>query len=108
STQAQPDAEHDSDRSAPADDMYSRSSVIADAPNLRGELLMIHGFADDNVHVAHALLLSKALVEAGRPHSMIPLSGTHRSVDPAVVENLMKIEVEFLRRALAVPSADRP
>jgi dipeptidyl-peptidase 4 len=90
-----------------ADDAYDRSSVIADAPNLRGELLMIHGFADDNVHVAHSLLLSKALMEAGRRHSMIPLSGiTHRSIDPTSAENMLKIEVDFLRRALCVPSPE--
>jgi dipeptidyl-peptidase-4 len=87
------------------DDAYDRSSVIADAPNLRGELLMIHGFADDNVHVAHSLLLSKALMEAGLRHSMMPLSGiTHRSIDPAAAENMLKIEVDFLRRALDVSS----
>ncbi|MDP9301263.1 MAG: prolyl oligopeptidase family serine peptidase, partial [Actinomycetota bacterium] len=99
------DARAEIDNAAVEGDAYDRSSVIADAPNLRGELLMIHGFADDNVHVAHSLLLSKALMEAGRRHSMIPLSAiTHRSIDSAAAENMLKIEVDFLRRALDVPS----
>ena len=55
---------------------------MKDAASLQGELLMIHGFADDNVYVAHALRMSKALMEAGRRHAMIPLSGiTHRPTD---------------------------
>ncbi len=35
---------------------------------------------------------------------MIPLSGiTHRPTDEAAAENMLKIEVEFLRRALDLP-----
>ena len=34
---------------------------------------------------------------------MIPLSGiTHRPIDPAAAENMMKIEVDFLRRSLGI------
>jgi dipeptidyl-peptidase-4 len=82
---------------------YERCDVVKDAPNLRGELLIIHGLVDDNVYVANSLLLSKALLEAGRRHSLIPLSGiTHRPVDPTAAENMLKIEVEFLQRALGI------
>ncbi|MDP9331124.1 MAG: prolyl oligopeptidase family serine peptidase [Actinomycetota bacterium] len=96
------DAHADADARG-TEDAYDRASIIADASNLRGELLMIHGFADDNVHVAHSLLLSKAMTEAGRRHSMIPLSGiAHRPSDPTTAENMLKIEVDFLRRALDV------
>ncbi len=67
--------------------------------------MIIHGIADDNVYVAHSLRMSKALMEAGRRHSMIPLSGiTHRPVDEQAAENMLKIEVEFLQRALGVAS----
>ncbi|NUU25499.1 MAG: S9 family peptidase, partial [Streptomycetaceae bacterium] len=38
-------------------------------------LMLIHGLADDNVVVAHALRLSSALLSAGRPHEVLPLSG---------------------------------
>jgi dipeptidyl-peptidase 4 len=82
-------------------DAYANADLIPDAPKLEGELLMIHGIADDNVYVAHSLRMSKALMEAGRRHSLIPLSGiTHRPVDEAAAENMLKIEVEFLQRAL--------
>ena len=82
---------------------YASADLIPDASKLQGELLLIHGIADDNVYVAHSLRMTKALMEAGRPHSMIPLSGiTHRPVDPAAAEAMLQIEVDFLHRALAV------
>ncbi|MDP9298600.1 MAG: prolyl oligopeptidase family serine peptidase [Actinomycetota bacterium] len=87
-------------------DAYERSSVVRDAPNLRGELLIIHGLADDNCYVTHSIQLSKALLEAGRRHSLIPLSGiTHRPVDPVAAENMLRIEVEFLQRALGITAS---
>lgn len=82
-------------------DAYDRANVVKDAPNLRGELLMFHGLADDNVYVTHALQMSKALMEAGRRHSMIPLSGiTHRPTNERAAEAMLMIEVDFLRRSL--------
>lgn len=87
---------------------YVNADLIPDASKLQGELLLIHGIADDNVYVAHSLRMTKALMEAGRRHSMIPLSGiTHRPVEPAAAEAMLQIEVEFLHRALAVPGTGR-
>ncbi len=81
---------------------YRVSSLIDDAPNLRGELLIIHGLADDNVVVAHSLRLSAALLAAGRPHSLLPLTGvTHMTHHEAVAESLLLLQVDFLRRALS-------
>jgi dipeptidyl-peptidase-4 len=52
--------------------------------------------------------MSKALMEAGRRHTFIPLSGiTHRPVEPASAEALREIEVDFLRRALGVAGSGR-
>src|SRR4029077_1239583 len=80
---------------------YERADVVKDAAALRGDLLMLHGFADDNVYVAHALRMSKALMEAGRLHAMIPLSGiTHRPTDERAAEAMLQIQVDFLRGAL--------
>ncbi len=89
-------------------DAYANADLIPDAAKLQGELLLIHGIADDNVYVAHSLRMTKALMEAGRRHAMIPLSGiTHRPVDPAAAEAMLQIEVEFLHRALAVGRSPR-
>ena len=83
---------------------YARSSLLADAPKLTRPLLLVHGLADDNVVVAHTLRLSAALLAAGRPHSVLPLSGiTHMSgSQQAVAENLLLVQVDFLRTALGI------
>jgi dipeptidyl-peptidase-4 len=53
--------------------------------------------------------MSKALMEAGRPHALIPLSGiTHRPTDPAAAEAMLQTEVDFLRRALGVAGPPSP
>ena len=54
---------------------YERNSIIADAPKLARPLMLIHGFADDNVTIAHSLRFSQALMAAGRPHTFLPLTG---------------------------------
>jgi dipeptidyl-peptidase-4 len=82
---------------------YDRSSPINDAAKLRRPLLLVHGLADDNVVAAHTLRLSAALLAAGRPHQVLPLSGaTHRPTDEATVEGLMRHELQFLKDALKV------
>jgi dipeptidyl-peptidase 4 len=80
---------------------YERCSLLGDAPKLERPLLLIHGLADDNVVAAHTLRLSSALLAAGRPHSVLPLSGvTHMTPQEVVAENLMHLQVTFLRDAL--------
>jgi dipeptidyl-peptidase-4 len=80
-------------------DVYERHSLIADAPRLERPLLLIHGLADDNVVVAHTLRLSNALLEAGRPHRLLLLSGiTHMT--PKIEEFILMSELHFLREAL--------
>ena len=65
-------------------------------------LMLIHGLADDNVVAAHTLRLSSALLAAGRPHEVLPLSGvTHMTPQEIVAENLLRLQVDFLHRALA-------
>jgi dipeptidyl-peptidase 4 len=85
---------------------YERASLIravtdGDSGRAMRPLLIIHGLADDNVVVAHTLRLSSALLAAGLPHSVLPLSGvTHMTPQEVVAENLMLLQVEFLKNAL--------
>src|SRR5690606_31630266 len=59
-------------------DNYAANSLIEMAGELKRPLMLIHGLADDNVVAAHTLRLSSALLAAGRPHTVLPLSGvTH-------------------------------
>ena len=85
---------------------YEQSSLLAYAPKLTRPLMLIHGLADDNVVVAHSLRMSSALLAAGRPHSVLPLSGvTHMASQEDVAENLLLLQVDFLRQALSLDAA---
>lgn len=80
---------------------YEATSLLRRAAQLTRPLLLIHGLADDNVLAAHTLQLSSALLAAGRPHSVLPLSGvTHMTPQEIVAENLLRLEVDFLRTHL--------
>jgi dipeptidyl-peptidase-4 len=82
-------------------DAYERSSVLPDASRLERPMLLVHGLADDNVFVAHTLRLSAALFEAGRRHELVLIpNATHLTRSEAVTENLLRVQVEFLRRSL--------
>jgi dipeptidyl-peptidase-4 len=89
-------------------EVYAANSLITDgelsgaAPQAR-PLMVIHGLADDNVVAAHTLRLSSALLAAGRPHEVLPLSGvTHMTPQEQVAENLLLLQVAFLKRSLGV------
>lgn len=82
-------------------EVYRRNGIVEDAPNLRRPLMLIHGFADDNVTIAHSLRMSQALMAAGRPHTFLPLTGiTHMTNDETVAENLLILQRDFLYDAL--------
>ena len=84
-------------------EVYDRNSLVADAPNLVRPLLLIHGLADDNVFVAHTIKLSEALFDAGRPHELVLIpDATHLTRTTAVTENLLRVQLDFLKRTLGV------
>lgn len=94
----------------PQDDpeVYAAQSLLTDDGLCEPEvparpMMIVHGLADDNVVVAHALRLSSALLAAGRPHEVLPLSGvTHMTPQEQVAENLLLLQVDFLKRSLGV------
>jgi dipeptidyl-peptidase-4 len=90
------DPAHDAER-------YDACSLLPDAPKLERPLLLLHGLADDNVVSAHTLQLSEALLAAGRPHQVLPLTGvTHMANQEEVAENLLLLQLDFLRKALGL------
>jgi len=83
-------------------DDYNNSSLVTRAHQLTRPLLLIHGLADDNVVAAHTLQMSSALLAAGKPHNVLPLSGvTHMTPQEIVAENLLLTEVEFFKNNLS-------
>ncbi|MGW4023128.1 prolyl oligopeptidase family serine peptidase [Streptomyces sp. NPDC005009] len=95
-------------------EVYRRNSVIddaglVDAAGPHRPMMIIHGLADDNVVVAHSLRLSSALLAAGRPHEVLPLSGvTHMTPQEEVAENLLRLQLGFLKRSLGIANGDEP
>ncbi|WP_405901688.1 alpha/beta fold hydrolase [Streptomyces sp. NBC_00727] len=89
-------------------EVYAYNSLLTDeglshaAEQVR-PMMIIHGLADDNVVVAHSLRFSSALLAAGRPHEVLPLSGvTHMTPQEKVAENLLLLQVNFLKRSLGL------
>lgn len=92
-------------------EVYAYNALVTDeglsrpADEVR-PMMIVHGLADDNVVVAHALRLSSALLSAGRPHEVLPLSGvTHMTPQEEVAENLLLLQVDFLKRSLGLDRA---
>jgi dipeptidyl-peptidase 4 len=89
-------------------EVYDANAVVTaeglrDAAEPARPMMIIHGLADDNVLVAHSLRLSTALLEAGHPHEVLPLSGvTHMTPQEQVAENLLLLQVDFLKRSLGL------
>ncbi|WP_279558943.1 S9 family peptidase [Streptomyces sp. DH37] len=89
-------------------EVYAANSLVTDeglsAPaEPHRPLMIVHGLADDNVVAAHTLRLSSALLAAGRPHEVLPLSGvTHMTPQEQVAENLLLLQVAFLKRSLGM------
>jgi dipeptidyl-peptidase-4 len=84
-----------------APDVYLANSLLSDAAKLERPMLIVHGTVDDNVVLAHALRLSAALTASARPHTVLPLPGvSHMPTDEGTTENLLLLQVDFLRKAL--------
>jgi dipeptidyl-peptidase-4 len=85
-------------------DVYAHNSLLDSAaePPTRPEdarpMLIIHGMVDDNVVAAHTMRLSAALLAAGRPHAMIPLTGATHMAAGGLAERLLRLELDFLQR----------
>jgi dipeptidyl-peptidase-4 len=89
-----------------AGDVYAHNSLLESAaekpirPEDARPMLIIHGMVDDNVIAAHTMRLSAALLGAGRPHAVIPLTGATHMAAGGLAERLLRLELDFLQRNL--------
>lgn len=82
-------------------DGYRRSSVVEAAAQLHGELLLIHGTIDENVHLANTLQLAYALQEAGRQFRlMLYPRSRHGVADPEQRLHLYRMMSDFVLQEL--------
>lgn len=60
---------------------YIRTSPLTYAQNLRGNLLLVHGTGDDNVHYQNTEMLINALIKAGKPFDMMAYPNRTHSIN---------------------------
>ncbi len=82
-------------------DGYKSSSVLPLAAGLEGELLMVHGMLDENVHFRHSARLVSALIAEDRPFTMLPIPAErHSSRKVPERKYVAEKTLEFFRRTL--------
>lgn len=80
---------------------YAASNVLSYCKDLQVPLLVIHGTADDNVYLVHALKLTDRLFKEGKPFEFVPLSGqTHMITKPDIVKRLNQRMIGFFQSHL--------
>lgn len=80
---------------------YRRSSPRWAAKDLHGQLLLMHGAIDDNVHPQNTMQLAYELQKAGRPFRlMLYPKSRHGVSEPALVKHLRATMLEFTEQAL--------
>jgi dipeptidyl-peptidase 4 len=88
---------------------YRESSVMTHVPAMRGELMLVHGLLDENVHFRHTARLVNALNRARKRHELLMLPDErHMPRDEtgrAYVEERMR---DFFAGALADGTSIRP
>jgi dipeptidyl-peptidase 4 len=82
-------------------DGYTRTAPRNAASQLHGQLLLIHGAMDDNVHLANTMQLAYELQKAGKPFElMLYPKSRHGVTDPQLVKHLRERMLEFTLRTL--------
>lgn len=82
-------------------DGYRESSVLTRVADLRGDLLVIHGMLDENVHFRHTARLTTALLAAAKSFAILPLPDErHSSRREGDREYVAERLAEFFARSL--------
>jgi dipeptidyl-peptidase-4 len=79
---------------------YDDNSPINFAENLKGKLLIVHGTADDNVHIQNSYLMSDALVHAGKQFDMHVYTDDNHSMVPNGRNHIYEMMIEYTLRNL--------
>lgn len=79
---------------------FIAGSPITHAKNLEGNLLYIHGTADDNVHYANADMLVNELIKHGKVFQFMPYPNRSHSISEGEGTNahLRKLYTDFLKK----------
>jgi dipeptidyl-peptidase-4 len=83
-------------------DEYEQSSPITFAGQLKGNLLVVHGTGDDNVHYQGTESLINALVAANKPFTMMAYPNRSHSISegPGTTKHLFSLLTRYLNEKL--------
>jgi dipeptidyl-peptidase-4 len=85
-------------------DGYEKTSVIKAAKDLHGDLLLLHGVIDDNVHMQNTLAFTYELQKAGKPFRlMLYEKSRHGVADPLLVKHMRQTMLDFTLEMLLKP-----
>jgi dipeptidyl-peptidase-4 len=79
---------------------FIAGSPITHAKNLKGNLLYIHGTADDNVHYANAEMLINELISHGKLFQFMPYPNRSHGIseDEKATAHLRKLYTDYLKK----------
>ncbi len=76
---------------------YKESSTLPYAEKLNGNLLLIHGTADDNVHIHNTIMLADELQKQGKRFSMMLYPNGHHGIGTGIIRlHLYKTITDFI------------
>lgn len=80
---------------------YDDNSPLSHAEKLQGELLLIHGTGDDNVHLQNSILFQNALIHAGKQFDSFYYPDKHHGIQgPKVRHHLYTQMLNFFKANL--------
>lgn len=92
------------DHPADNEEGYRLSSPVTHAEGLADALLIIHGTGDDNVHPQNTIVMSNALIEAGKPFEQAIYPKQKHGFRGAANRHLYRRMAEFFDRELGLVS----
>ena len=82
---------------------YRKSSALTHAAAVRGDLLLIHGTADENVHLRHSERLVQAFRDAGREVELVTLQEQRHRTRGVAIRERERRTIAHLLRGLGLP-----
>ncbi|MFL6248140.1 MAG: S9 family peptidase [Thermoanaerobaculia bacterium] len=87
---------------------YRKSSPRFHLENLHGNLLLLHGTTDDNVHVQNTVQVAYELQQLNRPFEMMLLPRAKHTVTKKPLIFMQKVILDFVRRQLLADASQKP
>ncbi|MCX6592260.1 MAG: alpha/beta fold hydrolase [Acidobacteria bacterium] len=81
---------------------YKDSSALTYAGNLKGKLLLVHNFGDDNVLFQNSFQMADALQKAGKQFEMMIYPQKSHGVSGPAARQMREMMTNFLERSLGV------